>query len=298
MSDDINLVDGHGGTAHIDSNSIARKNQAFAGIGLRDNKIFQFYNNFRIDVLDATHVKMWNGAGMIQGRFFYMENSTTLNVKPGATGLNRRDAVVFRYKRGGDGVETVTPMVITGTATSGKATTPVVLVDNDIYSGAAQADLLFAYLEFTGTNIQVKYTYDTAESLGKLRKDLSTVDQNLWKTLGDVAGKIDTIYTRKFVSDNDWNLSGVVVNGVAVMTIRWTNRNGFHIGGWGKYPVAEITNGWKCDFEIGNWSIDNSYFDDCWFSLNGNQISFRSRSAHDIAAGTWHLCTITAPVHK
>lgn len=336
MSDDINLVDGHGGTAHIDSNSIARKNQAFAGIGLRDNKIFSpFHNNFKIDVLDATHIKMWNGAGMIQGRFFYMEYPTTLDVKPGAAGLNRRDAVVFRYKRDGEGVETVTPIVITGTATSGQANAPATLVNNDIYLGATQADLLFAYLDFTGTNIQVKYVYERAESLGRLREDVEAVDQNLWKALrdeqsrridtdnthasllsglrtdlqkadqnlwkavGDVSGKIDTIYTRKLVSDNDFNVSGVVVNGMAIMTIRWTNRGGFHIGAWsGDHPIAEITNGWKCDFEVGNWSIDNSPFSDCWFSLNGNQISFRSRSAHDIAGGTWHYCTITAPVHK
>lgn len=335
MSDDVNLVDSHGGTAHIDSNSIARKNQAFAGIGLRDSKIFwPFHNNFRIDILDATHVKLWNGAGMIQGRFFYMEDPTTLDVKPGTYGLNRRDAVVFRYKRDGEGVETVTPMVITGTATSGQATLPATLTDSDIYHGSTQADLLFASLEFAGTNIQVKYLYDRAESLGRLRTDLTAVDRNLWKALddeqraridtdnnhsglltglrtdlqkvdqnlgkalGDVSAKIDTIYSRKLVSDNDFNLSGVVVNGMAIITIRWTNLRGFHIGEWGTHAIGEITNGWKCDFEIGNWSIDNSYFNDCWFSLNGNHIDFRSRSAHDIAAGTWHLCTITAPVHK
>lgn len=110
---------------------------------------------------------------------------------------------------------------------------------------------------------------------------------------------IDTIYTRKLVSDIDWNLSGVVVNGMAIITLRWTNRNGFHIGAWeADHVIAEITNGWKCDFEIGNWSIDNSPFSDCWLSLKGNQIVFRSKSAHDIPAGTLHLCTITAPVHK
>ena len=89
-----------------------------------------------------------------------------------------------------------------------------------------------------------------------------------------------------------------MVNGVATIYIRWTNRSGFHIGDWGTREFAEITNGWQADYEAGSWDVNNTAFGDCWFNFNGDTIAFRSRKAHDIGANSWHLCQIVAPVHK
>lgn len=288
----FHLVDGHAGTAHIDGDSLSRKN--LSTLGFWDD-ILPLHSRFNVTVLDATHIQLGNGGGYIKGRFFYIDAPTKLEVKAGRIGLNRWDALVLRYHRGGDGVETVTPLVITGTDTSGQPSLPATLAGNDPAKGNTEADLLLGRIELTGTNITYTGLASQSDSVKSIGGNVKTVEN----ALNQFTQKIEPLEFRKLVSDPDWNLSGIVVNNVAIISLRWANRGGFHIGAWSTdHPVAEITNGWKCDYEAGNWSIDNSYFDDCWFSLNGNRITFRSRSAHDIAANTWHLCTITAYVHK
>lgn len=335
----FHLVDGHAGTAHIDSDSIARKNQTVLGYW---DDILPLHNRFKVTILDATHVQLWNGGGYIKGRFFYKDTYTKLEVKAGTNGQKRWDALVLRYHRGSDGVETVTPLIITGVPTSGQPSLPPTLVDNDPYTGSRDADLLLGRVELNGTNIS--YTglatqRDSVKNIGvNLQQEITEREnaisrerqerQNdirgeqearrkwdqvnsaditkLTAHVGSVEGSLNSfksnfgvIQFRKLVSDPDAQIRGVVVDGMAIISLRWTNRGGFHIGAWSSdHPFAEITNGWKTDFETGNWSIDNSAFSDLWFSFSGNRITFRSRSGHDIAANTWHLCQISAPVHK
>lgn len=389
-SQTFHLVDGHAGTAHIDSYALARKNQST--LGYYDD-ILPLHSRLKVTVLDATHVQLWNGGGFIRGRFFYIDGYTKLEVKAGRAWLNRWDALVLRYHRDSDGVETVSPLIITGTPTSGQPTMPPTLENNDIEQGNRDADLLLGRIELTGTNISYTELAKQSDSLKNIgvnlqqeiterqnairgeqqarqnaisseqrarqndisrerqeraagdaananaikseqqarqndisrerkerqsaisgeqaarqngdaanAKKIEEVNSRVWGTsnqLNDFKRNFEVIQFRKLVSDSDAHISGVVVNGVAIISLRWTNRGGFHIGAWSSdHPFAEITNGWKTDFETGNWSMDNSAFEDCWFSFSGNRITFRTRSTHDIAANTWHLCTITAPVHK
>ena len=328
MVDGFNFVDAHAGTAHIDSTSIARKNMIVTGYS---DAILPLHNRFKVTILDATHIQLWNGGGFIKGRFFYCDIYTKMEVKAGTNGLNRWDALVIRYHRGSDGVETVTPLIITGNATSGQPSLPPTLVNNDPLTGATDADLLLGRIELNGTNLSYTALQENVFNLRNAFDDIKTARDTLTKSINDEKSarqngdnanansiksveshvgnvenalnsfkrNIENLEFRKLVSDPDWNLSGIVVNNVAIISLRWANKGGFHIGAWSSdHPVAEITNGWKCDYEAGNWSIDNSYYSDNWFSLYDNRIIFRSRSSHDIAANTWHLCTITAYVHK
>lgn len=357
MVDSFHLVDGHAGTPHIDSDSLARKNNATLGYW---DDILPLHNRFKVTVLDATHVQLWNGGGYIKGRFFYIDTYTKLEVKAGTAGQKRWDALVLRYRRDSGGVETVTPIVITGTPTSGQPSLPPTLQNNDPYTGSREADLLLGRIELDGTDItytELVNQRDSVKNIGVNLQQEITDRQNAIsaeqrarqndinqeqqaRAAGDAANanaikneqaarqnwdavnakKIEDNYThvwgvdnalknfksnfevlqfRKLVSDSDAQISGVVVNGIAIITLRWTNRGGFHIGAWSSdHPFAEITNGWKADFETGNWSMNNSAFNDLWFSFSDNRITFRSRSAHDISSNTWQLCQISAPVHK
>lgn len=287
----FHLVDGHAGTAHIDSDSISRKNQAV--LGYYDD-ILQLHNRFKVTVLDATHVQLWNGGGFIKGRFFYKDTYTKLEVKAGTTGLNRWDALVLRYHRGGDNVETVTPLIITGTPTSGQPSLPPTLTNNDPYAGSRDADLLLGRIELTGTNISYTGLANQRDSVKNIGENVKSVET----ALNQFTGKFELLQFRKLVSDPDTNISGFVFNNIAVITIRWTNLNGFHIGDWGSRSFAEITNGWQSDYEAGSWDVNNTAWGDTWFNFNMGAIDFRSRRAHDIGANAWHICQIVAPVHK
>lgn len=328
MVDGFNFVDAHAGTAHIDSTSIARKNMIITGYS---DAILPLHNRFKVTILDATHIQLWNGGGFIKGRFFYCDTYTKMGVKAGTNGLKRWDALVIRYHRGSDGVETVTPLIITGNATSGQPSLPPTLVNNDPLTGAADADLLLGRIELNGTNLSYTTLQTDVGHLRNVAEDLARARDNLTKSINDeksarqdgdnanansiksveshvgnveralnsFKGNIEVLRFRKLVSDSDAKISGIVVNGMAFISLRWTNRGGFHIGAWsGDHPFAEITNGWKTDFETGNWSMNNSAFNDLWFSFSGSRITFRTRSTHDIAANTWQLCQISAPVHK
>lgn len=288
---DFHLVDGHAGTAHIDSDSLARKNQAVLGYW---DDILRLHNRFKVTVLDATHVQLWNGGGYIKGRFFYKDTYTKLEVKAGTAGLNRWDALVMRYHRDGEGVETVKPLIITGTATSGQPSLPPTLQNNDPYNGSRDADLLLGRVELTGTNISYTGLANQADSVKSIGENVKTVENSL----SQFTQKFEVLQFRKLVSDPDTHISGFVFNGIAVIAIRWTNLRRFHMGVWDKRSFAEITNGWQTDHEAGNWDVNNTASGSLWFSLNGGAIDFRSRSPFDIGANSWHLCQIVAPVHK
>lgn len=327
MVDGFNFVDAHAGTAHIDSTSIARKNMIITGYS---DVILPLHNRFKVTILDATHIQLWNGGGLIKGRFFYCDTYTKMEVKAGTTGLKRWDALVIRYHRGSDGVETVTPLIITGTPTSGSPSMPSTLVNNDPMTGATDTDLLLGRIELDGTNLSYTTLQNDAGHLRNVAEALETARDTLTKSINDeksarqsadnnLQGSINNLNTRanqlqsningvdshtqllqfrKLVSDPDWSVTGVVVQGIAMISIRWTNLGGFHIGAWsGDHPVAEITNGWKSNIETGSYSVNNNMGEE-WFSFSENRIIFRTRTTRDIPANSWHICTIVAPVHK
>ena len=327
MVDGFNFVDAHTGTAHIDSTSIARKNMIITGYS---DAILPLHNRFKVTILDATHIQLWNGGGFIKGRFFYCDTYTKMEVKAGTAGLNRWDALVIRYHRGSDGVETVTPLIITGNATSGQPSLPPTLVNNDPLTGATDTDLLLGRIELNGTNLSYTALQENVFNLRNAFDDIKTARDTLTKSINDeksarqnadnsLQGSINNLNTRanqlkanidavdshtqllqfrKLVSDPDWSVTGVVVQGIAMISIRWTNRGGFHIGAWsGDHPVAEITNGWKSNIETGSYSVNNNMGEE-WFSFSDNRIIFRTRTTRDIPANSWHFCTIVAPVHK
>lgn len=285
----VELVTGHAGVGHIDGFDVGGLIGGIAGDG--DYVLQEPYGTISCTVQDNNHVIIGKGDLIMSGRHVRIEDPETLTVTSGTWGQQRHDLVVMRYERQYSGIETAELRVLRGTP--GASGTPTYNTGS-ILNGAQYRDMPLYRLDLNGISLST-----SPARLFSTLTPVSSIMSDVDNSINIINQKIDTIYTRKFVSDNDFNLSGVVVNGMAIITIRWTNRNGFHIDSWSfSHPIGEITNGWKCDFEIGNRSMDNSPFDDCWFSLNGRKIYFRSRSTHDIPAGTLHLCTITAPVHK
>lgn len=289
----VELVTGHAGIGHIDGFDVGGLIGGIAGDG--DYVLQEPYGTIDCTVNDNNHVIIGKGDLIMSGRHVRIEDPETLTVQSGTQGQQRHDLVVMHYNRQSSGIETAELQVLRGIP--GASGTPWYNTGS-ILNGSTTRDMPLYRLDLDGISLRT-----SPARLFNTLTPVSAIMSNVGKQMSYVTNRInqeiDTIYTRKLVSDNDFNVSGVVVNGMAVITIRWTNRDGFHIGAWSTdHPIAEITNGWKCDFEIGNRSIDNSYYNDNWFSLNGNRITFRSREAHDIPAGTLHLCTITAPVHK
>lgn len=326
MVDGFNFVDAHAGTAHIDSTSIARKNMIITGYS---DVILPLHNRFKVTILDATHIQLWNGGGLIKGRFFYCDTYTKMEVKAGTAGLNRWDALVIRYHRGSDGVETVTPLIITGTPTSGSPSMPATLVNNDPMTGATDTDLLLGRIELNGTNLSYTTLQNDAGHLRNVAEALETARDTLTKSINDektlrqnadmnlqadinnlqkranslqdninaVDSHAQPLHFDKLVGDSDWDVSGVVVHGVAYIAIRWANRGTFGLSAWGHTPIARINNGWNTSAEFGSYSMNNRVNGKEWFSIYGNQIDFRTAENTSVTP-SWHLSTIICPVHR
>lgn len=121
------IVDGRTGTPHISSEDLACFNEAIIG---QSNCVFEWGNEFTCTMSDANTATIASGAGMVGGKRFWNQASTNVTIQSGTQGQNRNDLIVARYDITDDGIESITPTVIKGTATTGTATDPSVTDDD------------------------------------------------------------------------------------------------------------------------------------------------------------------------
>lgn len=121
------IVDGRTGNPHISSEDLACFNEAIIG---ESNCVFEWGNEFACTMSDANTATVASGAGMVGGKRFWNQASTNVTIQSGTQGQNRNDLIVARYDITDDGIESITPKVIKGTATTGTATDPSVTDDD------------------------------------------------------------------------------------------------------------------------------------------------------------------------
>lgn len=115
------IVDGMTGTKHISSDDLAALNTATVG---KADCVLKYGNDFALTMASANAATLGTGVGMVGGKRFWNQAPVQLTVESGAQGQKRNDLVVARYSKTTEGIESIEPVVIKGTPTTGTAADP------------------------------------------------------------------------------------------------------------------------------------------------------------------------------
>lgn len=122
------IVDGMTGTKHISSDDLSALNIATIG---KADCVLEYGDNFKLTMASANNATLGTGVGMVGGKRFWNQAATSLTVQSGTQGQKRNDLVVARYAKTGAGIESITPVVIKGTPSTGTAADPAT-TSNDL----------------------------------------------------------------------------------------------------------------------------------------------------------------------
>lgn len=122
------IVDGMTGTKHISSDDLSALNVATIG---KADCVLKYGDNFKLTMASANSATLGTGVGMVGGKRFWNQAATSLTVTSGTQGQKRNDLVVARYAKIGTGIESITPIVIKGTPSTGTAADPAT-TSNDL----------------------------------------------------------------------------------------------------------------------------------------------------------------------
>lgn len=122
------IVDGMTGAKHISSDDLSALNVATIG---KANCVLEYGDNFKLTMASANSATLGTGVGMVGGKRFWNQAATSLTVQSGTQGQKRNDLVVARYAKTGTGIESITPVVIKGTPSTGTAADPAT-TSNDL----------------------------------------------------------------------------------------------------------------------------------------------------------------------
>lgn len=121
------IVDGMTGTKHISSDDLSALNIATIG---ESNCVLNYGDNFKLTMASANSATLGTGVGMVGGKRFWNHAATNLTVQSGTQGQKRNDLIVARYAKTSAGIESITPVVIKGTPTTGTAADPEVTAND------------------------------------------------------------------------------------------------------------------------------------------------------------------------
>lgn len=122
------IVDGMTGTKHISSDDLSALNVATIG---KADCVLKYGDDFKLTMASANSATLGTGVGMVGGKRFWNQAATSLTIQSGTQGQKRNDLVVARYAKTSAGIESITPVVIKGTPTTGNATDPAT-TSNDL----------------------------------------------------------------------------------------------------------------------------------------------------------------------
>lgn len=121
------IVDGMTGTKHISSDDLSALNIATIG---KADCVLEYGDDFKLTMASANSATLGTGVGMVGGKRFWNQAATRLTIQSGTQGQKRNDLVVARYAKTDAGIESITPVVIKGTPTTGNATDPAVTAND------------------------------------------------------------------------------------------------------------------------------------------------------------------------
>lgn len=155
------IVDGMTGTKHISSDDLSALNIATIG---KADCVLDYGDNFKLTMASANNATLGTGVGMVGGKRFWNQAATSLTVQSGTQGQKRNDLVVARYAKTSAGVESITPVVIKGTPSTGTAADPA----------TTSNDLKLWRIPLNGISVGTPVKlFDSMASLATLRESVS-----------------------------------------------------------------------------------------------------------------------------
>ena len=115
------------GTPHISSDDLAALNTAVIG---KADCVLSYGDSFKAVMSNANECLIGTGVGMVGGRRFWNQATCSLTIQSGTQGQKRNDLIVARYSRTSEGIESIEPVVIKGTPTTGTPADPEVTADD------------------------------------------------------------------------------------------------------------------------------------------------------------------------
>lgn len=158
------IVDGMTGTKHISSDDLSALNIATIG---KANCVLKYGDDFKLTMASANSATLGTGVGMVGGKRFWNQAATSLTVQSGTQGQKRNDLVVARYAKTGAGIESITPVVIKGTPSTGTAADPA----------TTSNDLKLWRIPLNGISVGTPVKlFDTVASLASLEESVSKLE--------------------------------------------------------------------------------------------------------------------------
>lgn len=158
------IVDGMTGTKHISSDDLSALNVATIG---KANCVLKYGDDFKLTMASANSATLGTGVGMVGGKRFWNQAATSLTVQSGTQGQKRNDLVVARYAKTGAGIESITPVVIKGTPSTGTAADPA----------TTSNDLKLWRIPLNGISVGTPVKlFDTVASLASLEGSVSKLE--------------------------------------------------------------------------------------------------------------------------
>lgn len=155
------IVDGMTGTKHISSDDLSALNVATIG---KANCVLKYGNDFKLTMASANSATLDTGVGMVGGKRFWNQAATSLTVQSGTQGQKRNDLVVARYAKTSAGIESITPIVVKGTPSTGTAVDPA----------TTSNDLKLWRIPLNGISVGTPVKlFDTVASLASLEESVS-----------------------------------------------------------------------------------------------------------------------------
>lgn len=121
------IVDGMTGSKHIRSDDLAALNVATIG---KADCVLKYGDDFKLTMASANSATLGTGVGMVGGKRFWNNAATSLTVQSGTQGQKRNDLIVARYAKTSEGIQSIMPVVIKGTPTTGTAADPAVTAND------------------------------------------------------------------------------------------------------------------------------------------------------------------------
>lgn len=274
------IVTAKAGTNHVDSEDIGA---LYAGGFGKGRYALNLGNNLKCSMRDANTLVIDTGGIMFDGRFVRVKSAESLTVTNGTQSQYRKDLAVLTYKRdaSNNNIESVSWSVLRGTPASSKSEAKApTFTEGSILDGDATAVLAVAEVDLAGLTPSCKLLLPTVTSLA---------------TLGDSVSQIDF----EIITKDTIKLYGIVVNGMALITVHWTNNGGFLSHAWGDTPLARIK-GLKAVHELHSVFIDNigdpANQSSRYLHVVNNGVYFRTAYECTVPAGKWHMGHIAVPV--
>lgn len=172
----IELVTGHAGRNHVDSEDVGA---FYAGVVGKGRYALDVGENLAVTMSDANTVRIGTGLFVMDGRYVRVKDAESVKVANGAQAAYRKDLVVCTYTRdpSNGNVEGVAVSVLQGKAAAKESDAKVpTFEEGDILNGDLKATVALAEVDLAGLTPTARLLLPNVASLKTLGESVSQTE--------------------------------------------------------------------------------------------------------------------------